>query len=113
VFSSFGEPVWMLGSCVGYTVESPVGRIGILEHVRRDPADGRVVELVVRGAGRNQQALVRLEADGVDSVLPSMRRLILQPETAVRASEPLRSRRAAIVAEIRAAERHAEPRLAE
>lgn len=79
-----------LARSAGFTVESTVGRVGIVEEVHRHTTSGDPVELVVR-AGRLGRRVLFLSAEGVEMIIPRERRLILRADFAIRASEPIRT----------------------
>jgi hypothetical protein len=59
-----------IAGCEGYRVDTPGGRLGYVEDVRRDPKSGRPAALVVR-AGMRGTHLLDVPVERIRDVLPS------------------------------------------
>ena len=72
----FRSGYW-LAHCEGYRVDSPDGRVGVVEHVRLAPDSGRPELLAVR-SGLFVPRLLLVPADRVEGVVPRERRVVLR-----------------------------------
>ena len=72
----FRSGYW-LAHCEGYRVDSPDGRVGVVEHVRLAPDSGRPELLAVRSGLFVPRSLL-VPADRVEGVVPRERRVILR-----------------------------------
>jgi hypothetical protein len=79
---SFGRDYW-LGRCAGYRVDSPMGRVGVVESLRFDTRADRPDFLVVRTRSVRPR-LLPVSVDDVEAIVPRERRLLLRtvPKTA-------------------------------
>jgi len=68
---------YWLAHCEGYRVDSPDGRVGVVEHVRLAPDSGRPELLAVRSGLFVPRSLL-VPADRVEGVVPRERRVILR-----------------------------------
>ena len=80
----FGRDYW-LGRCVGYRVDSPGGRVGLVESLRFDSRADRPDFLVVRTRSVRPRFLA-VPVDDVEEIVPAERRLTLR--TAAKPSPP-------------------------
>ena len=72
----FRSGYW-LAHCEGYRVDSPDGRVGVVEHVRLAPDSGRPELLAVR-SGLFVPRLLLVPVARVEGVIPRERRVILR-----------------------------------
>jgi hypothetical protein len=70
-----GGPHDWLAGCEGYRVDTPGGRLGFVDEIRRDPA-GRPVELVVR-AGMLGTHRLDVPVDEITAVVPSRKTVVV------------------------------------
>jgi hypothetical protein len=68
----------VLGRCEGFSVHTPLARVGTVESVRMDAGDGRPASLTVR-AGLVGNWLLEVPADQIARVVPQERRIVLRP----------------------------------
>ena len=68
---------YWLRRCEGFRVETPSGRLGIVESLRFGRLHDRPDELVVR-VGLLRSRLVAVDVDDVETVLPREQRIVLR-----------------------------------
>ena len=76
---------YWLAHCEGYRVDSPEGRIGLVEGVRRDDGGERAESLAVLAGMCGLRRLI-IPVSEVESIVPHAERLFLKPSARIVAS---------------------------
>jgi hypothetical protein len=76
---------YWLAHCEGYRVESPGGRVGLVEEVRGGEQGGTRSLAVLAGMRGLRRLIIPISE--VDDIVPHVRRIVLKPGASVAASE--------------------------
>jgi hypothetical protein len=79
----------ILGSCLGYLVDSPDGRIGTVTRVRYDPHDRATPAALLVRSGRSGLRLFDIPVSELTAVRVAQRRVILRGSPRITASEAM------------------------
>jgi hypothetical protein len=77
---------YWLAHCEGYRVESPGGRVGLVEEVRHLPGRDRAESLAVLAGMRGRRRLI-IPVSEVQAIMPYAERLFLKPDASLLGSE--------------------------
>ena len=70
----------------GFSVESPIGTLGVVEAIRMSGQPRRPVALVVRVGGSDGASTVLVPVSSIENVVPETRRIVLRPGILLRRS---------------------------